>query len=992
MAANRQARLARPSAGRVNTKPTNAMSKSAVSSLRGAYALIACVSLCTVAGFSQQADSTTSDTPIKLEKYVVTGSNIPTTEMAGEARTFPVQTIDRRAIEASGIFNTTELLQKMTLANGGSVPLSNNATGFTPGGTSTSLRGLGPEATLVLINGRRVAPYPVGTGGTTAFVDLNTIPLSAIERIEVLKDGASATYGADAVAGVVNIILRRNFDGAVATVTYGNTTNRDSSDFNANLVYGVTSDKGSITFGANYSSRQPIFNRDREYSKVPPFLSSNSSPPNLQVTRAAVLQSLGLAPNAPITIDGAPDTTTQVFFASTFPVKDTNQGTLPASQYTYTTGRSSVFNFNETAGSYPEIYRRGMFLAWDRDLFGKNAKFYGDAFFERTRQYDELAPYATGSFFTPGQTTIVIPARTASPILTADEMAAGGRTAAAGAFNPFNPFNQDLAGGSRMRLAEFGNRKFENTNTAVAFTGGLKFDNVADKFTVDAKIRYSAIENADNIRLINTSRLLRALNAADPIFNPASSSYIGTTVPYNPFGYYRNPIPSNNASVAFATQYQRDQNSSQMVDGGITISTGELAELPGGTVGFALGADFRRESVDQRPDSSLQAGDILGAPPASPVARERKIASYFTEFEVPLFSEKNARPGAHGLSLNLAARYEDFLTSNRSTFVPKVGLRWAPLDETLVVRSSWGKGYREPSLFELFSGKTAGLTPITDPVTGNFEPEQAITVTGNSQLKSETSSSLNFGVVWSPKGALEGFTAAVDYWHINRDGQVLANYQDAVNRSVTGDLVPGESIVRDSAGNLVQINTIFRNVGKFRTAGIDFTTSYTWKTENMGRFDVGANATLLTKFDYQTASTLPSLDYIGQQDPRATPGDDGVLKWKGQAWVGWNYKGLGSRFTANYTDGFIDVDVDGNNFKVKSTVFCDVQVSYKLFPSKSASDIKWWTDTKLSVGAINVFDKDPPFASGGGGNSNGYPGFLYTDVGRFIYISLEKKL
>jgi len=126
----------------------------------------------------------------------------------------------------------------MTLSNGGSVPLSNNATGFTPGGTSTSLRGLGPEATLVLINGRRVAPYPVGTGGTTAFVDLNTIPLSAIERVEVLKDGASATYGADAVAGVVNIILRKNFNGAVATVTYGNTTNGDSSDLNANLVYG----------------------------------------------------------------------------------------------------------------------------------------------------------------------------------------------------------------------------------------------------------------------------------------------------------------------------------------------------------------------------------------------------------------------------------------------------------------------------------------------------------------------------------------------------------------------------------------------------------------------------------------------------------------------------------------------------------------------------------------------------------------------------------
>jgi len=979
------------------------MSKRSVSGLRGACALIACASLCAVAGFAQQ--DAANDPTVKLEKYVVTGSNIPRTEVAGEARTFPVQTIDRTAIETSGIFNTTELLQKMTLSNGGSVPFSNNATGFTPGGTSTSLRGLGPEATLVLINGRRVAPYPVGNGGTTAFVDLNTIPLAAIERVEVLKDGASATYGADAVAGVVNIILRRNYEGATATVSYGNTTNKDSSDFNANLVYGVTSDKGSLTFGANYSSRQPIFNRDRSYSQFPPFFSSNSTPPNLQVTRDAVLAALGLPAGSPITINGVPNTTTQVFFATTGPntggdprtpaagnKNATNNGLLPASQYTFTTGRSSTFNFNELSGSYPEIYRRGMFLAWERDFFGKSAKFYGDAFFERTRQFDELAPYATGSFFTPGQTTIVIPARTPNPVLTAAEAAAGGRTAVAGAFNPFNPFNQDLAGGSRMRLAEFGNRKYENKNTAIAFTGGLRFDNVADKFTVDAKVRYSEIENADNIRLINTSRLLRAMNANDPIFNPASSSYIGTTVPYNPFGYFRNPIPTNSAPVAFATQYQRDLNTSQMVDGGISISTGDLTDLAAGSVGFALGADFRRESVDQQPDSSLQAGDILGAPPASPVVRQRKIASYFTEFEIPLFSEKNAVPGARGLSLNVAARYENFLTSSRSTFVPKVGVRWTPFDETLVIRSSWGKGYREPALFELFSGKTAGLSPITDPVTGNFEPEQSVTVTGNSRLKSETSRSFNLGAVWSPKGALEGFTAAVDYWHIDRDGQVLANYQDAVNRSVTNNLVAGESIVRDAAGNLVQINTIFRNVGKFRTAGLDLTSSYAWKTATLGRFDTGVTATLLTKFDYQTAPTLPALDYIGQADPRASPGDDGVLKWKGQAWLGWNWHNLNTHLTANYTDGFLDTDGNGDPFKVKSTIFYDLQLSYRAFTSKSASDVKWWTDLKVTVGCNNLLDKDPPFASGGGGNSNGYPGFLYTDEGRFWYVSLEKKL
>ncbi|HET7537687.1 MAG TPA: TonB-dependent receptor plug domain-containing protein, partial [Candidatus Didemnitutus sp.] len=294
------------------------------------------------------AGSGNDEKVVKMERFIVTGSNIPTTETSGEARTFPVETIDRRAIEQSGIFNTVELLQRMTLSNGGSVPFTNNATGFTPGAASTSLRGLGPDATLVLVNGRRLAPYPVGTGGTTAFVDLNSIPLNSIERIEVLKDGASATYGADAVAGVVNIIMRRDFNGTIADVSYGNTTNKDSSEFTASFVYGITGDTGSITVSANFQNRQAIFNRDRAYSAVPPFLSTNSSPGNFQLSRSAVLQALGLPAGSPLTIDGVADTTTNLFFGTTGP-SDTdtgaplqgnqnanNHGNLPPSAYTFT--------------------------------------------------------------------------------------------------------------------------------------------------------------------------------------------------------------------------------------------------------------------------------------------------------------------------------------------------------------------------------------------------------------------------------------------------------------------------------------------------------------------------------------------------------------------------------------------------------------------------------------------------------------------------------
>ncbi|MBI3884306.1 MAG: TonB-dependent receptor [Opitutae bacterium] len=957
----------------------------------------------------QASDAAPDDKTVKLEKFIVTGSNIPS--YTEDAKTFPVSIIDRKLIDQSGLQNTAELLQKITLANGGSVPFTNNATGFTPGAASTSLRGLGPDATLVLINGRRMAFYPVGTGGTVAFVDLNTIPLAAVESIEVLKDGASAVYGADAVAGVVNIIFRKNYNGAEASFTLGNTTNKDSTEANASFLFGVTNEKSSLTVGVNFYKRNAIFNHDRSYSAVPPFLSSNSSPGNFQVSRAAIEQSLGLAPGSALPGVGTAGTANSLFFVTSGPnlpntltpapgnQNANNNGLLPASVYTIGTGRTSSFNFNEFSGSFPEITRNGVFASFERQLYSDKLHLYGDMFFNQAHQIDELAPFATGNFSTPGQTPLVIPARTPNPILTAEQIAAGGRAAPIGSFNPFNPFNQDISGTSRIRLAEFGNRIFHNRNTAFAVTGGVRAANLWDKFNFDAGIRFSTITNQVNAKLISTSRFLRILNAADPIFNPASPSFIGSTVPYNPFGYFRNPIPSNAVPVNFALHNQRDENTSSLAQAGFTLNTGNLFTLPAGDVGFAFGMELRREAISQSPDSTIQAGDILTTPPLSVTQAQRKIASYFAEAELPIFSEKSNVPFARRLSLNVAARYEDFVTSKRNTFVPKFGLRWEPFSTSeLVFRGSWGKGFREPSLFELFSGKTSGLTPISDPATGNFEPEQNITQQGNRQLKAETSIARNIGVVWQPKGRLQGFTAAFDLWRITREGTPAFNHQDTVDRAVgrdingvarPGGLQPGESIVRDGAGNLVQINAVYLNAGETIVAGFDTSASYTWKTENWGRIDLGATATYLSTYKNSTVAGVAPVEFV---DSPIAPSDDAFLRWKGQSFVSWTWKGATSRLAANYTGGFDDLDANGNPFRVASTLIYDFQLSYNLFPSTSAAERTWWSDLKLSAGVNNLFDKDPPFASGGGGNSNGYPGFIYSDVGRFVYFGIEKKL
>src|SRR5246127_1573728 len=241
----------------------------------------------------------------EAERVIVTGSNIPTAEEVGPN---PVLALNRDLIEKSGERQAAELLRDLPIANANGVPISNNATGFTPGAASVSLRGFTPEATLLLIDGRRVAPYPVGQGGVASFQDLFTIPLPAVQSIEILKDGASTTYGADAVAGVVNLKFWKDFRGTQVTLQYGNTLDKDAAIYSGDVLFGIGDDKVSVTGDIFFYHHDSLFNRDRGNSAVPPFLSTNSSPYNLQLADAVVTAAGGVpaSPGNPVGFGHAP--------------------------------------------------------------------------------------------------------------------------------------------------------------------------------------------------------------------------------------------------------------------------------------------------------------------------------------------------------------------------------------------------------------------------------------------------------------------------------------------------------------------------------------------------------------------------------------------------------------------------------------------------------------------------------------------------------------
>src|SRR6266545_5215835 len=220
----------------------------------------------------------------EVERVIVTGSNIPTAETVGPN---PVLDYSRDDITKSGELTTEQFLQSLPIANANIIPISNNENGSNTavGAATIALRGFDARATLILIDGRRVAPYPTGNNPglvNTMFVDLNSIPQAAIQSIEILKDGASTTYGADAVAGVVNLKMRHDYaNGAEASTEYGNTTDKDSGEYKASLIFGVGNETTNVTGVFNYYRRNSIAQRDRDYSAVPPFLSSNNSPYNL---------------------------------------------------------------------------------------------------------------------------------------------------------------------------------------------------------------------------------------------------------------------------------------------------------------------------------------------------------------------------------------------------------------------------------------------------------------------------------------------------------------------------------------------------------------------------------------------------------------------------------------------------------------------------------------------------------------------------------------
>ncbi|HEY5444090.1 MAG TPA: TonB-dependent receptor, partial [Pyrinomonadaceae bacterium] len=461
----------------------------------------------------------------------------------------------------------------------------------------------------------------------------------------------------------------------------------------------------------------------------------------------------------------------------------------------------------------------------------------------------------------------------------------------------------------------------------------------------DTGFRYSQVDNTQTGTQVSASRFNQILNQADPIFQPGGA-LAGQPV-FNPFGDYRNPIPSNSGTVEFARVHPKDEDTSKLATLDATIYTTDLFHLPAGGVGLAIGGQWRREQLKENPDILNLEGDIVGNSPVPGAQGSRNSYAIYAETRIPIFSPvtstysrgdgKNPKnpqivsethaaiPGFYSLEFTAGGRFEEFLNNDSNVLVPKVGMRWQPFDEQLTLRATWGEGFREPSLEELFGSPVSTLEVTHDPLKGGLlESETNTLITSNPNLQPEDSRSFSGGFVYSPKYA-PGLNVSVDFWDIERTGVVTA----PLAQQVLDGTAPG-IVERDAGGFITRITLANENLGSQKARGFDFGLYYQRPTQ-WGTFTSQTQVTYLDEFLFPQFIFAEFGPTAGNLAGRTTdPGlsNEGWYKWKGQSSLEWNWKGFDLVTIVRFIDGFNEFTPNLHQHWVHQTWTFDGLLSY----------------------------------------------------------------
>jgi iron complex outermembrane receptor protein len=856
---------------------------------------------------------------VTLEKVTVTGSSIPRTETESA---LPIEVISRADIEKSGKQTLADVVNSITSNNNGTVPISFGQ-GFAHGAAGVALRGLSVNSTLVLVNGRRMASYGLTDDGQRSFVDLNSIPLDAVDRVEILKDGASAIYGSDAIAGVVNVIMSKSYNGATASYTLGQSGQGDGTEYRATFKYGMgdlATQHWNFFFDIEAGHQSQIMGDQR--SGIVGSMNMTGIDPNAGDLRPGGLGNLGFSGGA--------------FGDGNSLSRSSTVGTIIDPALTGTNG--GLGGIQQLPGCNPSLldanglcrYEFSHYLQLQPDVTRHNifGRLTGD-FGGGTEGYFEFGVFDANTFShgTPGGVrSTVYSVLTNKVIIQAFNIPVG---------TPYNPF----ADPARMYVAYGDGRNDYDKSSQQRYVAGVKGTKAGWDWDADIGLTHSALDSTLTGFLLYTPTMT-ALTTGQllPGLNPYAG-FVGTPT----------TASLSNIMPALNTKGSSDND---FVD---VHATHEFLAMAGGNSQVSVGAEVRREKLNSPAVPYTATGEVIGLGYAQAVD-SRNVSALYAEIYMPLTKMFTA---------DLAARDDHYSTYGNS-FTPKLALEFAPAQQ-LKIRGTASTGFRAPSASE--AGKqsaSAGYLPgVTDPNcplpagSAACTSEIGTESIGNPLLKPEKSSNYLLGFVFEPA---RYFNMTADLYKIIRRNEIIQSDPNVVLNNLSS--FPSATITRDPVtGLLLAVGSPYINAASTTTAGFDI--------DLVGKTDLAGSGKLVSHLNVDHIMTFKRdfgggivYNYAGYHGPEVMSSGAGMPSTRAIATFDWNVGSFDTTLTANYRSHINNAD---NN-----TVTCaNAGGSYSgnPIPCFTASFTTFDLSARLSVskqwevyGSIrNLFDRVAPY-------------------------------
>ncbi len=893
----------------------------------------------------------------KLERIEITGSNIKRTDSETVA---PVTIITREQIERSGRATIAEVLREVPInsSNGFSETSLNS---FASGGSGISLRGLGGLGTLVLFNGRRVANYPFAANLDETFVDLNQIPASVVERIEILKDGASAVYGSDAIAGVVNVIFRRDYKGAELSARIGGETKGALREAGGSVTFGrgdLGADKYNFFGVIDAYKRDGTLRKDFELTKsndYSRYFSGEDQRGSTGGTWRAVTGPASVRNNR-------------------IPVANCSTELIPASRLSSVlTGTSCVGDIGPGVTSLLPDQKRISGFGRGTFEFSPNLQGTVDLGFSEVKtkvlqDYNYLTAGATR--FVPttvGGETLLIPQSVRYVIAPGE------------AGNPTGQFAELLIPSFDLGVR---NQDIKSTNTKVS--AGLKGTHFGWDWDSSAGIARAKASSTYN-NLMSYSGVLNTSNVASPV----AFILLNGALDENRTGSFV-PIGANSQQVIDSIRTStRRQSEAQVTVADIKASR-EIGQLSGGGVGLALGLDWRKEKLKDTPDAKLLQGDILNFGYTGTTG-SRNVVALYGEVVAPV---------TKSLEVQAAARYDRYSDAGSATS-PKIGAKFKVSEEVLL-RANYGRGFRAPSLPQIsksdstafqsffdYAGCDAGYAPACQGINQGTGTSTGVIFRSNPNLKPEKSQSFTFGMVIAPSADT---SFGIDMYRLKWNNLVGSqNVQNLLDDEVSDlMLLRPDVLIRDpSNGALIGVINRFINFGEIRTRGVDLDFRHRLTTA-IGRWGFQGEASYVDSFTQTNALPLSEGggSEVSEFAGRNTGTQTAFPRWRGNLRTelesgDWTYGAranwIGGYRQAAATNGGQPIrNFRGEARKTEITGFTTFDLS---------TQYRYGKNTRIFGAVRNIFNSIPPFDPRM--SAYGFAVDQYAPIGRTVSLSVR---